>query len=182
MQRKQSGTWYKRPPAPQSHNVTLFPARVNDTLLNLLICRCLSVWYGGLYSWCFRSLFRKRIVALFQKSLFFSETWRFFVGRGKRFSARLCWFCSPISCFLPSFFAKKPLESFKKKKKDLFVKTLFPVLSGAKKLLIFFPFPSCDSVGIRTQGLLLRRQLLYPAELRNHFCGCKGKEKNTSLK
>ena len=29
----------------------------------------------------------------------------------------------------------------------------------------------CDSVGIRTQDLLLRRQLLYPAELRNHFKG-----------
>ena len=44
---------------------------------------------------------------------------------------------------------------------------------------------SGDSVGIRTQGLLLRRQLLYPAELRNpkphtgngvpHMkCACKG--------
>ena len=30
-----------------------------------------------------------------------------------------------------------------------------------------------DSVGTRTQGLLLRRQLLYPAELRNHQIGCK---------
>ena len=39
-----------------------------------------------------------------------------------------------------------------------------------------------DSVGTRTQGLLLRRQLLYPAELRNRpcasvisQCGCKGR-------
>ena len=34
-------------------------------------------------------------------------------------------------------------------------------------------FCACDSVGTRTQGLLLRRQLLYPAELRNRvFCFC----------
>ena len=30
-----------------------------------------------------------------------------------------------------------------------------------------------DSVGARTQDLLLRRQLLYPAELRNLQIGCK---------
>ena len=30
-----------------------------------------------------------------------------------------------------------------------------------------YSFGCCDSVGIRTRGLLLRRQLLYPAELRN---------------
>ena len=36
-----------------------------------------------------------------------------------------------------------------------------------------------DSVGIRTRDLLLRRQLLYPAELRNRpfaVCGCKGSD------
>ena len=36
-------------------------------------------------------------------------------------------------------------------------------------LLILNPLPFCDSVGARTQDLLLRRQLLYPAELRNQL-------------
>ena len=50
-------------------------------------------------------------------------------------------------------------------------------------MLNHLPITLCDSVGARTQDLLLRRQLLYPAELPNHpflmpllEIGCKGRQ------
>ena len=49
--------------------------------------------------------------------------------------------------------------------------SLFPSLS---------PFDLCDSGGIQTHNLLIRSQMLYSVELRNHsaphylICGCKG--------
>lgn len=36
-------------------------------------------------------------------------------------------------------------------------------------------YATCDRVGIRTQDLLLRRQLLYPAELQAHITSCPRK-------